>query len=216
MNYFAHGRHFVDRPYYLAGTALPDWLGVLNRRIKVRSRHAEPYLNDADPAVADFAAGVRQHHADDLWFHGTPAFSELSWGFTAILRDCLDDQQGFRPSFLGHILVELLLDATLTAEDPDLLERYYQALAELEPERVEQIVNRMAPRPVERLAELLPMFIRERFLWDYLDDRRLVFRLNQVMRRVKLPQLPDAILEVLPELRRQVAEHRQGLLVRPV
>ena len=34
MNYFAHGRQFVNQPYFMAGTSVPDWLPVLNRRVK--------------------------------------------------------------------------------------------------------------------------------------------------------------------------------------
>ena len=29
MNYFAHAIRFLDDPYFLSGTALPDWLSVV-------------------------------------------------------------------------------------------------------------------------------------------------------------------------------------------
>ena len=32
MNYFAHALPFLDRPYFVAGTAVPDWLTVADRR----------------------------------------------------------------------------------------------------------------------------------------------------------------------------------------
>src|SRR3984957_18435669 len=38
MNYFAHGIRFVDRPWFLAGTALPDWLSVIDRRVRLRPK----------------------------------------------------------------------------------------------------------------------------------------------------------------------------------
>ena len=28
VNYFAHGLRFLNRPHFLAGTAVPDWLSV--------------------------------------------------------------------------------------------------------------------------------------------------------------------------------------------
>ena len=50
-----------------------------------------------------------------------------------MVRDALHDQEGLRPSFLGHLLVEIFLDAALAEEKPHLLERYYQILEEIEP-----------------------------------------------------------------------------------
>lgn len=215
MNYFAHGRSFTHRPYFLAGTAVPDWLNVVDRRVRVRTKQALPWTADADPVVAELAAGIVQHHRDDGWFHETRAFTELSWQLTTLVRDALPGDEGFRPSFLGHILVELLLDAELIAEDPARLDDYYAALDALDPAAVQATVNRLAPRPVERLAELLPLFSRERFLWDYLADDKLCYRLGQVMRRVGLLPLPPSLVDLLPEARRRVAVRRDELLTPP-
>src|SRR5262245_35641363 len=33
MNYLAHGWRFVEEPYLLAGTAAPDWMSVIDRKI---------------------------------------------------------------------------------------------------------------------------------------------------------------------------------------
>jgi hypothetical protein len=158
------------------------------------------------------ARGVVQHHADDAWFHATLAFNELSLRFAVESRAALPGDEGFRPSFLGHILVELLLDAALAEEDQRRLDNYYTALADLEPASVERAVSRLATRPVERIATLIGRFIEERFLYDYLDDGKLLTRLNHVMRRVGLPQLPPEILELVPSMRQRVREKANDLL----
>lgn len=212
MNYFAHGRPFVDDPYFLIGTALPDWLNVVDRRARLRPPQVRPAVEAADPRASALARGVLQHFHDDDWFHRTAAFATLSWRLTAAVRDVLDDTDGLRPSFLGHILVEILLDAELIADDPARLEAYYAALMATEPAVVEQAVNRIASRPVSRLAESIPLFCQERFLFDYQDDARLWFRLNQVMRRVTLPPLPESFCTLLPEARCWVAAEKQALL----
>lgn len=212
MNYFAHGHRFTDDAYFLAGTAVPDWLNVVARRVKVRSKHARPFADDADRRMASLARGVERHHADDRWFHETRAFAELSWQFTVLVRDRLPPDDGLRPSFLGHILVELLLDACLTAERPDELHAYYQALATVDADWLEAAVGRMATGKPERLAQFIPLFLNERFLWDYIDDGKLCYRLNQVLRRVGLSALPPAFAELLPEMRRAVNERQEGLL----
>ena len=181
---------------------MPDWLNVVARRVKARSKHAQGFVADVDPRMAALARGIVRHHADDGWFHETAAFAELSWHLTARVRDALSPDDGLRPSFLGHILVELLLDSTLIADEPARLDAYYQAMSAVDADFVEQAVGRIAARPPDRLAQFVPLFIRERFLWDYGDDGKLWFRLNQVMRRVKLPPLPEAFRELLPEARR--------------
>jgi len=212
VNYFAHGRRFIDDPYFLAGTAVPDWLNVVDRRVRVRGKHAQVYANDPDPRLAALARGIAQHHHDDGWFHSTAAFAELSWRLTVRIRDALAPDDGLRPSFLGHILVEILLDAVLIAEEPARLEAYYAAMQTLDAEFVQAGVNRMAPQASDRLALLLPRFSRERFLFDYADDENLCYRLNQVLRRVKLAVLPDEFRGLLPEARREVAERKSALL----
>lgn len=217
MNYFTHGRRFLDDPYLLAGTAVPDWLSVVDRKVRARSKGAKLLHGDDDPRAAALARGIVQHHHDDDWFHRTRAFAELSLRFTGEIREALarapgaaDD--GLRPSFLGHILVELLLDAALVEEEPDALHEYYDALEQVDPLIVQQTVNRIAKSPTDRLAEFIDLFRAHRFLFDYREDDKLLFRLNQVMRRVKLPALPAALAELFSNFRAAVRTRRHELL----
>src|SRR5690606_20414525 len=103
MNYFAHGWRYTNEPYFLAGTATPDWLSVVDRKMRARAKRAALFVDNANPQLAQLARGIVQHHADDDWFHQTPAFTEMSLQFTVAIRDLLSPDDGFRPSFLGHI-----------------------------------------------------------------------------------------------------------------
>jgi hypothetical protein len=212
VNYFAHALPFLDRPYFVAGTAVPDWLAVADRKVRLRSKHVEAFLDDIDPCVADVAAGILQHLRDDAQFHATRAFAETSLELTVQVRDALGDETGLRPAFLGHLLVELLLDAALIIDDPGRLTVYCRVLEEADAPRVEAAVNRMAPRPTERLAVFIDLFRRECILWDYLEDGKLMVRLNQIMRRVRLEPLPGQFAAVLPAARQLVAERKSLLL----
>ena len=69
----------------------------------------------------------------------------------------------------------------------------------------------MAPRPTERLAIFIELFRRERILWDYLEDDKLMVRLNQMMRRVRLEPLPAEFAAMLPAARKLVAERKSML-----
>jgi hypothetical protein len=195
--------------------ATPDWLNVAARRTKCRTRHAEPFFNDPDPRVAGLARGVARHHADDAWFHESRAFTELSLGFSKQLRQAFGEASGMRPWFLGHILVELLLDDVLIAQQPARLEDYYAVIAELDGEFVAETIEQMTGRPVGELAKFIDRFGEIRFLADYADNDRLTFRLNQVLKRVGLAELPPAFPAQLPEMRRAVRERCHELTARP-
>ena len=196
----------------VAGTSVPDWLSVVNRKVRARSIGARPLLEDNDWRIRDVAAGIIQHHDDDRWFHGSLAFTELNLAFAVELRDLMPDDEGFRPSFLGHILVEILIDADLIAEDRRRADQFYESLKVASPELIEAVVNRVATVQTDRLAMLVPHFIKERFLYDYLEDDTLLFRLNQVMRRVGLPMLPEAVKPWLKSARERVSARRDELL----
>jgi hypothetical protein len=215
MNYFAHAYAFLDRadldPHFVAGTAVPDWLTVSDRQVRVRARHVQPLLAEGGSAAA-LARGMIQHWADDAHFHATRAFVETSLGLAVLARDALREDEGLRGGFLGHLLTELLLDASLIAPAPGRLERYYELLETLDGDWIETAVNRVAPRPTRRLAAMILGFRRERVLWDYLEDGKLLLRLNQVMRRLGLGELPDRLAEVLPEARRRVESRKTELL----
>ncbi len=210
MNYFAHAIRFLDRPYFVAGTAVPDWLSVVDRKVRVRAKLLEPFmLNDGSPQ-AEVATGAWQHLDDDRWFHQTRAFAEITAQLAVRFREALGPDDSLRPGFLGHIVTELLIDAELIERYPAKIVRYYQVISSVDPLVVQRAVNVIAKHPTEFLAPLIPRFVSERFLPDYLSDDRLLWRLNQVLQRVKLSPLPTQATFVLslarPLIRNRLSE----------
>ena len=212
MNYFAHSLRFLDRPYFVVGTNVPDWLSVVDRQVRMRSKLVEPFMLNDGSIQSEVAAGVWQHLDDDRWFHQTRAFTELSADLAVMFREALAPDESLRAGFLGHIVTELLIDAELIERHPGQIERYYDVLRSVEPLAVQQAINAMAKQPTEQIVPLIPRFIDERFLPDYLADDRLLHRLNQVMRRVKLPPLPAEAESVLRLARPLIRDRLSGLL----
>jgi hypothetical protein len=212
MNYLVHALPFFQNPYFAAATGVPDWLCVIDRKVRLRSKHVEPFFEHENPILAAVAGGVAQHLRDDAQFHGTRAFFEVTSQLSDLVRKVLEDDRGLRANFLGHLLCEVLLDAALAAEDQQSVKEYYQVLDKIDPAVISAAVNRMAPRTTERLAFFFEEFRRARILWDYLEDSKLMIRLNQVMRRVGLPLLPEVFATILSEARQIVAEQKTALL----
>lgn len=212
MNYLAHGIRFLDRPYVLAGTAVPDWLSVADRPVRLREKHVRPVADDSRTVPADVAAGVLQHLEDDRWFHRTPAFFETTGRLTRLFRDALGPDDGYRPGFLGHIMTEMILDGVLAERHSGLLDDYYRALNHVDAGQVQRAVNGMAPAGTDRLAGFIVRFREARFLEDYLEPDRLLFRLNQVLGRIKLKPLPEETTTVLPAAWETVKSRADQLL----
>lgn len=213
MNYLAHGIRFLDRPYFMAGTAVPDWLSVVDRRVRMRAKRLEPLLDqwpEGSPEQ-EVVLGILQHLSDDDWFHTTLGFGEVTGRMTQLFREHLDGEQ-YANSFLGHIVTELLIDAELSARHPVRLEGYYDVMRSIHPLVVQTVVNMAGRATTDQLASFIPLFVAERFLVDYRDSAKLWRRLNQVMKRVKLELLPESIIEVLDAGRVLVAEELEALL----
>ena len=119
MNCFAHALPHLDDAYLAVGNCLPDWLSACDRKCRVPEKDAARFMDDPDPIVGAIAKGVVQHHRDDGWFHMTPDFRELNHDFAAELRNLLARKPNMRPSFIGHVVVELFLDAYLSAQHPE-------------------------------------------------------------------------------------------------
>jgi hypothetical protein len=212
MNFLTHALPYFDEPLTVAGTAVPDWLSIVDRKVRAKSRRAEPFLESDDPALRSVARGIVHHYRDDAWFHSTRAFAETNLQFALELRDILQGDDGFRPSFVGHILIEMILDRLWIAEDRNWADQYYEILASLDSGLVGQCVEKVVGRELVGFPHVIERFIEARFLYDYLETDTLLVRLNQVMRRVKLIDLPQEVAQWLPRAVSIVQRRRQELL----
>ena len=197
MNYLAHALRFLDRPYFVIGACLPDLLSVADRNVRMRSRRVTPLLETAGPVEAEIYHGVLQHLFDDDWFHSTRGFAEVTGDVAALFRRTIGSDHPTPCSFLGHIVMEMLLDSVLIERHPEALPRFYEAMDSIDPFLVQTAVNNCARQPTERLAHLIPRFNDERFLFDYRTPEGLAWRLNQVLKRVKLTPLDDSAIEAI-------------------
>ncbi len=208
MNFLCHARHHLDAPYAALGTGLPDLVGLANRKNRLKPG----LLPAAAPGTTGaLLTGAHAHFHDDLHFHKSEAFRALNAQFTALIRARAPDS---RASVLGHILVEIVLDRVYMDRHPGVARRYERALSHVSPEVVGHTVNRWLPRPSVRLPRVVAGFRRARFWNAYRYDEGIEIRLGQVARRVGLGEVPG-LVDVMPQLRRDVAERADELLSIP-
>jgi hypothetical protein len=204
LNYLAHAHLHLDRPWFVAGTALPDWLSASDRPTRIH--------RDRLPHGSDLAAGIIRHFEDDEWFHGTEAFQRSESELTTLVRSANAHEPRQRSWFFGHVLVELLLDAWLMEETPSLLDDYFDALSGLDMELLVRKTTPWMTQPPERLPHFIRVFQQNRFLDGYRTDEGMLARLNGVARRVGLPALSIDTLSLLPRAR-EIVYHRAPCLL---
>lgn len=215
MNFLSHAIPYLDQPLVAVCTAVPDWLSVVDRKIRARERQTSVALEEGDETLRDVATGILNHIRDDRWFHQTRAFVESNLQLAVGLREHLPGDQGFRPMFVGHIIIEILLDALWIDESPEIGKAYYQLVREAPYEAIQDCVNRITGKPTDKLAPLIGRFVDAEFLYDYLDDASLLMRLNQVMKRVGLSEMPESVLPWVRDARDLVESRRVEFLTKP-
>ncbi len=199
MNCLAHAFRFLDDPHFAAGTCVPDWLSMVDRQARIKRKNVEIFLRcpGTQPQVTEIAAGIVQHFDDDDRFHSQTAFAETCSELSQQLAQHLVGDLGMRPRFTAHVMVEMLLDSEIESHLPGTLDRYYAAISQVDSGCLLDTINQLALRPSTRFQEFLPRYMNEKFMFDYLEDRGLLNRLNGVLRRLKLAELPRSITDVI-------------------
>ena len=214
MNYLSHARDLLDRPWALVGAALPDWLRILDRRVRLRPDALPPEAPDADPVDREIRDGIRIHHEDDLWFHRADGFRRETAALAREIRGAFPDRpkRRMRASFYSHILLEMLLDSALMERHPDAIGAYYAALDSIPIEEMIRRVRTFAPAVDGDLARLARGFRESRFLARYDSDAEITHRLDQVGRRMRQPPLPPGFDRVVAAARVEIRAHAVELL----
>jgi hypothetical protein len=203
----------MDDAYFAVGCCLPDWLSACDRKCRAREKNAVKFVDDSDPIVAATARGVVQHHQDDDWFHRTPIFNRLILKFAVELKELYGNERSMRPSLIAHIMVEVFLDAYLNAKFPGKLDLFYQLVGTVDGEKIQSAINLFATRPTDKLADEVRRFVEARYLFDYDTNEGARYRINRVLKAVKLDQMDDRVFDWMPSARERVYENAEELLV---
>lgn len=215
MNCFAHAIDYLDDPWFAIGTCMPDWLSMVDRKVRLRPKHIDPACDDSGGPADQLARGIKQHWEDDEWFHRTVAFHEVTSEVGVLFKNAHGSEDRFRSGFVGHIATEMLIDAVLSERNPGAMDRYYEAVESVEAAQVESQINSFGAKPTDRMQYFMQRYLEEQFLRDYEDNERCLYRLNRVLERVRLVALPDAACAQIGAAREIVRDRCDDLLRSP-
>ncbi len=194
------------------GTQVPDFLNMVDRKVRARRKLAVMHLDSDDPLLAQFAAGIVQHHDDDHAFHSSLTFTRLNNELAGFLREHRPDARGMRSWFVGHIAVEMLLDWSIASRYPHLIDRLYDMFEEMDPGHFRSLIETVSGKSAERVIKMHGVFLRERFLYDYQTDGGMLYRINRIVERMGLEPLDEADEFLMSHGRKLVEDNWQELL----
>jgi len=212
MNYIAHARAYLTRPWMCVGVCIPDFLTGSERGLRPKKVFPTP----VDEQSATLARGLKRHISDNAWFHKNSVFKKTQDDIAALITEACP---GVRARFFAHIALEILLDACLVEEDPGVLDRFYETLGSLDPEEVHRKTQPFLNKESQRLGQTMTRFLKARFLEGYEDDAQVVQRLQGVAFGVRqrgkgLGRLDESVIDAIG-LSREIVRHRSDALLTP-
>src|SRR5204862_7715892 len=119
-----------------------------------------------DPRARSLREGALRHHNDDHRFHTSSTFEALTDEAVHALRALSPDPR-YRASALGHIAVEMLVDACVEERRPGVTARYYDAIAAIDDDVLATLARDWTSRPLPQFPLLAQRFRKARFLFQY-------------------------------------------------
>lgn len=181
LNYLSH--YYVDypedRPYYVLGLILPDLVRKIEPR-KIRFS-AEALMLESPPSeIADHLnQGIMRHLEVDILFHNSPYFHKGC----QVIKDWLSrftyKSIPNRIHIFAHVLLEIMIDRVLIKKDPEIMDRFYNNLDQVEKQPLlDFFAHNGIIHSAETVYERVRYFCEDRFLCRYPDNDMMLYALN--------------------------------------
>lgn len=190
MNYLSHFYLVQDHPdpYLILGMVLPDMVKNHRKDWNMHPRRQRLQLQQ-DPVLASVLRGWELHLETDRRFHSSLFFKEHSRELRKQIAGVLD-RLPFRPFFLAHVALELLLDSLLLLQqrvDPGKL---YRQLAACEEQDIIRFLELNGIPQAPSFTAWYRAFIRDAYLYSYSSSSSLSHALEGIGQRVWQARFP--------------------------
>ena len=188
MNFLAHFYLDRDHPssFFVAGAATPDLLSIYNSGLRIKAGHVDHLPTEIRSHLEPlFLKGLERHFHADRVFHSSPLFASETVYFSRALENAFPEQDVARKYFVAHIILELLLDKVLIANNPDLLASYYKHFESLQPfAKIRKDSEEVSKHPLPNYESFLQKFTENKYLYHYTEYDHLIYILRRLLRRV--------------------------------
>lgn len=192
MNLLSH--FYLDRnrvnSHFIVGAATPDLLSIYNSSVRAKAVHLKRMDQETAGRINPaFLEGLKRHFTADAIFHSSPLFHEHTHRISELLKERFPNTDVPRKFFIGHILLELILDKVLIDLHPGLLDSYYGHFQALQPFRVIRTSTELAVgAKLPNYETYLTKFLRKKFLYHYAGYDHIAFVLRRILRRVRIAE----------------------------
>ncbi|MGB0430683.1 MAG: hypothetical protein ACPGLV_09435, partial [Bacteroidia bacterium] len=124
MNFISHFYcHRATSPIHNFGLHFPDFIGIVDRNLKLNT-----YLGGYDLKNQQFLLGIKNHlKADEIW-HNHTFFKAKTRLIKEVLKQYGISDKPYRPFFMTHVMLEILLDRAIIRYEKQVAEDMYLSL----------------------------------------------------------------------------------------
>lgn len=182
MNFLSH--YYFDRnqpALKIVGSLLPDL--IKNAGVnKVKSPLKNTGLLENN-LYTDLLAGWRNHIEVDKYFHSSDFFIHHSQALKEEIKEVTVGSE-VRPSFLGHIALELILDHLLIQKNKIQVGNLYIALQEADKETIASFLLQCTEQESDRILNFIQNFNASKYLLSYQKMENIAYALNRICMRL--------------------------------
>jgi hypothetical protein len=193
MNFISH--FYIDRDVqnslFIVGSITPDLMSIYNSSLRIKKSHLNRFQSNLHPDVPQsFVDGLARHFFVDRVFHSSVHFQAETQRISRELAQRFPQYDIQRKFFIGHILLELLLDKILIDSNPDLLEDFYAHFSQAEEyPLIQNATAEISGHDLPKYTSFLKKFHDHKYLRQYQKYEHISFVLNHILRRVKITKI---------------------------
>jgi hypothetical protein len=179
MHFLAHlhAQREVSSPEFAFGLILPDLVAGFT---KIYNSILSKVQNEDE-----IHKGIQHHFNDDKLFHANSVFEQLNHQLTQKLVESGLNRAELRLSVIAHLLVEMLFDRWLVEQHPDLPNRFYNNLEQLNVQSVHLYFNSMNLEHEKNLSlERRQWFLEHRFLYQLHNSEQMTMGVSRIYARL--------------------------------
>lgn len=171
----------------------------------------DPSMQADAPELKTLLKGWHLHMETDRLFHNSAFFQQHTEAIRQHLNPVLS-RTPFRPFFIAHVSLELLLDHLLIREEQVDTTIFYKELEQCQPELLESFFQMAGIQSPESFYPFYRNFCEIKYVKDYAKLNTLAYAINQIGKRVwKVPfndQEQVALSQILEDYIHQIPDYQ--------